>query len=159
MAIKFDKSSHWYNCRNGEPKAQHDADLRVARKEFLYPSVTNIDKAVFKNEFLDNWKLEQIVLAAVEHPKQPHEDAESYSNRLYQLSLDKPRDAADFGTKIHDAIEGYPSCPSEELKPWFDRYAEWHQENVLSVEASEKIMVDHDIGVAGKCDKMGGGRL
>lgn len=151
MAIKFDKGSHWYG-RDGAPR--HSADLRVARKELLYPSVTSLDKLVFKNEFLDNWKIEQVVLAAVQHPKQPHEDDETYSNRIYQLSLDKPRDAADFGTTIHDAIEKYPAQPTSELLPWFSRYHDWHQSNILEVIASEKIVVDHDIGVAGKCDRI-----
>ena len=140
--VKFSDSAHWYDCRGGEPQPKHDADLRAARKQFLYPSVTTIDKAVFKNDFLDRWKIEQVVLAAASTYKQPHEDTEAYCNRIYQMSLDKPRDAGDFGTRVHAAIEGYPAPCKSELLPWFNLYHQWAQENIAETVSSEKIMVD-----------------
>lgn len=152
--VKFSEGAHWYDCRNGEPKPKHDADLRVARKELLYPSVTTIDKAVFKNDFLDKWKIEQVLLAAASTYKQPHESAEDYCQRIYDMSLDKPRDAADFGTRIHAAIERYPSPCDPELLPWFNRYHQWHEENIASTVSSEKIMVDHELGIAGRGDRV-----
>lgn len=153
MGVKFDTGNHWYDCR-GEHKPRHDADLRVARKEGLYPSVTTIDKAVFKNDFLDKWKIEQIVLAAASTYKQPHESDDQYCQRIYDMSLDKPRDAADFGTRIHDAIERYPASPAPELLPWFNKYHEWHTANVDAVLSSEKIVADHQLGIAGRCDRV-----
>lgn len=154
--IKFENNAHWYGS-DGKP--QHDADLRVARKKFLYPSVTTIDKDVFKNDFLDRWKMNELVNAAASTFKQPHESPEDYANRIYEDSLTKARTAANFGKKIHDAIEKYPCLPSEtELLPWVSRFGEWYESNVESVIGRETILLDHDLGVAGRCDFIGQGR-
>lgn len=154
--IKFESNSHWYG-RDGRP--QHDADLRVARKEFLYPSVTTIDKDVFKNDFLDRWKLNELVNAATETFRQPHEGPEDYANRIYELSLEKAKTAANFGKEIHDAIEHYPQLPLDQnLHPWVEKFRGWYDANVESGVSREKVLVDHEIGVAGRCDFIGLGR-
>ena len=85
MPVKTSASGHWYQCRAGDAKPQHDADLRVARKEFLYPSVTSIDKDSFVNPGLDRWKMNEVLSAAAETYKQPHESVEDYCQRIYDL--------------------------------------------------------------------------
>jgi hypothetical protein len=148
--IRFESNHHWYG-KDGKP--QHDADLRVARKQFLYPSCTTIDRDVFKNDFLDKWKLEQVVIAASESFRQPHEQPEDYANRIYEQSLDKSKVASTFGKKIHKAIEKFPERPVEqELIPWIDKFGEWYEGVVESVLFRERTLLDHDIGVAGQCD-------
>lgn len=154
MVVKFSESSHYYDCRGSKAEAAYDAGLREARKRNLYPSVTTLDKAIFPNEFLNKWKIEQLLLSAASTYKQPHESDDQYCQRIYEMSLDKPRDAADFGTRLHNAIEHYPDEPPADLLPWFNKYHEWHTANVDEVVASEKILFDHDIGVAGKCDRI-----
>lgn len=145
-----DKSAHWYTK---EGKGQHDADLRVARKEGLYASVTTIDSAMFVNDFLENWKKEQIVIACLENPRQPHENEEEYANRVYEISLTKSRVAAEFGTKIHDAVEHYPEAnPTPELAPWVDKFGVWYESNIAEKLSSEITLLDHDLGVAGRTD-------
>ncbi len=152
--IRRGESSHWYT-KDGKPK--HDADLRVARKEFLYPSVTSVDKAVFKNPFLESWMQDQILIAAGDNPRMPHENAKQYAQRIYDISMEKSRAAMEFGTKIHDACEKHPAEPGIELKPWFDLFSEWiagdpgmyHERRILSRECT---LVDHDIGIAGRTD-------
>jgi hypothetical protein len=153
--INFGDGAHWYACRDGEPRAEHDATLREARKQMLYASPTSIDKQEFVNEFLQKWKTEQVALAAAENPKQAHEDDEAYMNRIYQLSLEKSTTAADFGKEVHAAIEHYPMLPGDpKLVPFLDLFGAWYDANVFTVEASEEILVDHDIGVAGRSDKI-----
>lgn len=148
--IKFQTGCHWYS-RGGE--AQHDADLRVARKEFLYPSVTTIDKDTFKNDFLDKWKMNELAAAAATTFKQAHESEEDYAQRIYEASLEKARIASEFGKEIHDAIEHYPQMPLDaRLHPWLDKFGEWHEANVGEVVERESVLLDHDIGVAGRCD-------
>ncbi len=150
--IKFEGGSHFYTH---EGKPQHDADLRVARKERLYRSITSIDKDEFVNEFLQNWKVEQACYAAALSPRQPHESEDDYAQRVYELSLEYSKNAAEFGSKVHDSIEHYPMYPLDDtIKPWFDEYAKWHEENVEDIVASEKVVVDHGIGVAGRLDKI-----
>ncbi len=152
--IKFDNSAHWYD-RNGEP--MHDADLRVARKNGLYGSVTSIDKDSFPNLFLDRWKMEQLVKACVENQRQPHEDVEQYAQRIYDISGNKARTAAEFGKEIHDAVDHYPNPAPSHLTPWFDEFAKFYQANISDKIASEKVLLDHDIGVAGRTDFIGTG--
>lgn len=150
--IKFAESAHWYDCR-AEYKPKHDADLRVARKELLYPSVTSILKAEFVNIWLDRWKMNELALAASQNPKQDHEDDEAYCQRIYELSLEKALGAAEFGKEVHDAIEHYPQMPlNPTVLPYFDRFAPWFDSHVKEVVGREKILVDHDLGVAGRTD-------
>lgn len=150
--INFSSGAHWYSKDTGKP--QHDADLRVARKQSLYPSYTTVDKDIFKNDFLDKWKLNQVVIAAGENPRQPHEDAKQYAQRIYDLSLEKGRNAAAFGNEIHEACEHYPQMPLDaRLLPWFLKFEEWYKENVAEDIFTEKVVLDHSIGLAGRADR------
>jgi len=151
--IKFGSAAHWYN-KDGEGK--HDATLTDARKLLLYPSVTTIDKDIFKNDFLDRWKMNELAKAAASTFKQLHESEEDYANRIYEISLGKGNTAADFGKEIHDAIEHYPQLPlNTSLHPWIDRFGRWFDANVEEVIHRERVVLDHDLGVAGRCDFIG----
>ncbi len=152
--IKFSNGSHWY-ARNGTP--QHDADLRVARKSGLYPSVTSVDKDVFPNLFLERWKLEQLVKACVDNPRMMHETVEWYANRVHDISNTKARVAAEFGKEIHDAVETYPEPCDPKLSPWVTNFADWYNTFVSRPIHAEKVLLDHDIGVAGRTDFIGDG--
>lgn len=149
--IKFGEGgSHWYLP---DGTAQHDATLREARKQLLYPSVTSIDKDQFVNTFLENWKKEQVVIACLENPRQPHETPEDYAERVYTLSLEKSRVAAEFGQRLHAAIDGYPAQPEDiSLIPWVDKFGTWYQSNIQEKIGSEITFLDHQIGVAGRTD-------
>lgn len=150
--IKFKDGAHWYKP-DGKP--QHDADLRVARKAGLYPSITTIDKAVFKNDFLDRWKMNQLAIAASEHHRQPHESPEQYAQRIYEISLEKATSAAEFGHKLHDALDRYPIYPEGvDLHPWIDKVAGWAAQEIVDTYHTEKTLLDHDIGVAGRTDRI-----
>lgn len=150
--IKFDNSSHWYSV-DGEP--MHDADLRVARKNGLYGSVTSIDKDSFTNAFLERWKMEQLIQACVDNQRMPHEDVEQYAQRIYDISNNKARAAAEFGKEIHDAMDNYPAEPKSHLLPWFEEFSKFYQANIVGKIASEAVLLDHDICVAGRCDFIG----
>lgn len=151
MRVRFDgNGSHFYS-KDGTPK--HDADLRQARKEGLFPSVTTIDSATFPNEFLQKWKLNQLLEAAAENHKNPHESVVQYQQRIYDLSMEKSKIALVFGKEIHDAIENHPVYPTDErLLPWVIEYDRWHRDNVKETISREKVLLDHDIGVAGRTD-------
>jgi hypothetical protein len=154
--INFDTAAHWYG-RDGS--AQHDAGLKEARKNNLYPSVTTIDKEVFKNIGLERYRMNQLVMAACANPRQPHETDEGYSNRIYQLSLEHSKSAAEFGSALHDAIEHYPQMPLDtNLVPWLDKFGGWYSENISHPLFQEKVLLDHDLGVAGRCDFIGIGK-
>lgn len=153
--IKFDNSSHWYSP-DGEP--QHDADLRVARKKGLYGSVTSIDKDTFPNHFLEQWKMTQLIQACVDNQRMPHEDVDQYAQRIYDISNNKARAAAEFGKEIHDAVDNYPNVPPAHLLPWFSKFCEFYEANIERKIASEVVLLDHDICVAGRGDFIGIGK-
>lgn len=155
MPVKFIEGAHWYSCRDGKNEPKHDADLRVARKESLYPSPTTIDKAEFVNVALDRWKTKELLEAASSNFRQPHESIDEYEQRLYEISLEKSKTAADFGKEIHDAIEHYPQIPLDpKLAPFIEHFAHWFDSTGWKTYHTEKILVDHDIGVAGRCDRI-----
>lgn len=151
--IEFEKSAHWYTK---EGKSQHDADLRVARKLNLYPSVTSIEKDVFKNAQLEKYKLTKLAQAAAGTFRQAHESEKDYCNRIYEMSRQHSIDAADFGKEVHDAIEHYPNYPlNQTLMPWVLKFGEWYDREILEVTHREKVILDHDIGIAGRIDFIG----
>jgi hypothetical protein len=152
--IKFETGAHWYD-REGTP--QHDADLRVARKQKLYPSPTSIDKDEFKNDFLDRWKMNQLVIAACDNPKNEGESDKDYAQRIYEISLTKSKTASEFGKRVHKAIEAYPNLPSAELLKHFTNFQRWYEANIRTIHASERVVVDNDIAVAGTADFVGEG--
>jgi hypothetical protein len=149
--LAVEGSSHWYD-REGKP--DHDASLREARKLNLYSSVTTIDKDVFPNPFLERWKKEQLLIAAFENPRQPHDDLKSYADRIYEISIQKSVDAIEFGHQIHDAIEHFPQLPLDpKLHPWVEEFGKWYVGEGYETIDSEHIVLDHDLGVAGRIDR------
>jgi len=82
------ESGHWYT-RNGEPMYQiegangkiRNTTLRDARKHNLVPSVTTILNVAAKPG-LDNWKLQQVLLAALTLPRNEGEPEGAYIDRI-----------------------------------------------------------------------------
>ena len=117
MAILTDtkqksQGSHWYTLE-GEachqvPKAKggelRNATVADARKMGLFPSVTNILSVIAKPG-LDKWKLQQVAKAAYQAPPDGKESVEYFTDRIIEAAFDQVVDAADFGSRIHDALE------------------------------------------------------
>ncbi len=107
------ESVHWYGT-NGSPqytvKAKDGSDrpttLRDARKMDLVPSVTTILKVAAKPG-LEQWKLEQMLLAAMTLPKRPDEPEKAYIARIVADSKETGKQAAEKGTRIHESIEAW----------------------------------------------------
>lgn len=84
-------------------------NLADARKLNLFPSVTTILKILHKPE-LQNWIVEQAVLAVLTTPRLKDEPDDAYVHRVLHVEKvqDQERDvAADKGKAIHEAIEDY----------------------------------------------------
>ena len=107
------ESVHWYGM-DGSPqytvKAKDGSDrpttLRDARKLALIPSVTTILKIAAKPG-LEQWKLEQMLLAALTMPRTPAESEQSYIARIVADSKESGKRAAELGTRIHESIEAW----------------------------------------------------
>ena len=107
------ESVHWYK-QDGGPQytvpAKDGSDrpttLRDARKMDLVPSVTTILKVAAKPG-LEQWKLEQMLLAAMTLPMRPDEPEKSYIARIGADSKESGTQAAEKGTRIHESIEAW----------------------------------------------------
>lgn len=106
-------SSHWYDTK-GKPAyevpsksgAMRSTTLADARKLNLVPSVTTILNVLAKPA-LTNWKVEQGILAALTMPRIEGETEKDYLRRIMSDSEKQVTDAADEGTRIHDALESH----------------------------------------------------
>ncbi len=108
---------HWY-AKDGKPlytvpmangKGERDTTLRDARKLNLVPSVTTILGIVDKPA-LTRWKLEQLFEAITSYlPSRTMslEQMAEYKKTVFSMSEKKGKDAAELGSKIHDALEKY----------------------------------------------------
>ena len=126
--------------------------LRDARKHNLIPSVTTILNVAAKPG-LENWKMQQVLFAALTLPKRDQESETEYIDRIIADSKEQGRAAADAGTDIHACIENY-----------FDKKVILgHEEHVRGVEKTIKEFFGehkwicessfgHMLGFGGKCD-------
>ncbi|SEN72634.1 hypothetical protein SAMN05216404_106201 [Nitrosospira multiformis] len=103
--------SHWYE-RDGTPRytivgkngKERDTTLKDARQLALVPSVTTVLDVLNKSA-LTEWKVKQGILAALTLPRLSGETDESYLARVLDDSKQQAIQAAEEGTRIHDAIE------------------------------------------------------
>jgi hypothetical protein len=82
------------------------ATLRDARKLNLVPSVTAIIKCAAAPG-LQYWMQKQVMLAALTLPKVDGETEDAYLSRILNDSKEQARKAAERGTAIHAAIQGF----------------------------------------------------
>lgn len=130
------ESVHWYR-QDGAPQytvpAKDGSDrpttLRDARKMNLVPSVTTILKVAAKPG-LEQWKMEQMLLAALTLPKAPDEPEKAYIARIVADSKETGKSAAEAGTRIHESIE-----------KWFAGIRE--VEHKLSAMSVEDALIEH----------------
>jgi hypothetical protein len=102
---------HWYS-REGMPAYEVEAKsgamrattLADARKIGLVPSVTTV-LAVLAKPQLETWKVRQGILAALTMPRKNDEPDSSYLDRVLSDSRQQVIDAAEEGSRVHDAIE------------------------------------------------------
>lgn len=122
--------AHWYYA-DGSPcyelPKKDGSGMKVptladAKKLGLVPSVTTILKTLHKPE-LQNWIIEQAVLAVLTSPRKDGEAEDAYVQRILHVEevQNQERDvAADMGKRVHaameDAFAGRPVAP--DLQPW-----------------------------------------
>jgi hypothetical protein len=147
---------HFYG-RDGTPQYfvnGRDSTLRDARKFGWVPSVTEILQVIAKPALTD-WKVAQGIMAALTLPKTPGESDEDYIARITQDSRQQAIDAANEGTRIHDACEQW--FRDKVIVPGYER----HVEGVRKVLAETFPHVDdwvaeesfaHPLGYGGKVD-------
>ena len=101
--VTANTTSHWYRA-DGTPA--YGSDMRTARKENLYPSVTSVI-GVLAKPGLEAWKQEQAIMAALTLPMYEGESYEAFARRVVEDSREQSQKAADIGTTLHDVAEKY----------------------------------------------------
>lgn len=132
--------------------SQRPTTLRDARKLGLVPSVTTILKAAAAPG-LQAWKERQILLAALTLPRQENEPEDQYIERIFHDSREQGKQAAQHGTDIHAAIQGFyegtvtnafvehvVGC-NKKMQDYFGDH-DWVCERPFC----------HELGFGGKCD-------
>ena len=105
------ESGHWYD-QDGNPAytiigangSERNTTLRDARKLKLVPSVTTI-LGVAAKPALENWKVDQAILAATTLEQHNSETLEEFRSRIKWQSKQEGKKAAERGTEIHAQIE------------------------------------------------------
>jgi len=155
---------HWYTAlgepRHTMPRAKGDGErnttLRDAKKHRLIPSVTTM-LGLMAKPGLDRWKQDQLLRIAYDNPPKMDESFERFADKCLVLHEQPVEEAADFGTRIHDAIEkyfeGYPI--DDDLLDYINPAFRWKQENKLRFIEREKILVNMEHGFAGTVDIVG----
>lgn len=154
MIVIPESSAHWYDSKTYSPR--HDADLRAARKEGLFPSPTSVLKCLHKPS-LTAWLQQQAILSSLTLPRASGEQDDAFAKRVVNDMGETSRKATDFGTRIHKLKQNI------HRQNYFDANLDSDWEYVLEYEKefsakyaqvvhSEKILVNHKLGYAGTCD-------
>lgn len=152
------ESGHWY-APDGSPMYEirgangklRPTTLRDARKLGLLPSVTTIIKCAAAPG-LENWKQNQVLLAALTLPRNSGENDESFCARVIHDSQEQSRKARDRGTDIHAAVQGHfeGQSPAPEFWPHVKAVAD--EVNALGSGWIAERSFGHVMGFGGKCD-------
>jgi hypothetical protein len=153
--IRTEDSAHWYR-KTGEPAhrvigkngKEKNTTIREARELDLVPSVTTILK-LWPKQNLQNWIIEQSILSALTLPRKESEDLQAFAKRVVEDSQAQAKAAAEFGTRVHNAIAGEP-IEDELVKPFFNAYKVWSIGRFEPI-WQEKVLVS-DLGYAGRAD-------
>jgi hypothetical protein len=107
------EGGHWYTragecCYEirGANGNMRSVTLRDARKLGLVPGFSSIAAMEAKPQ-LERWKIEQALMAALTLPRLEGETDQQFMARARSDSGEQSRKAAERGTKIHAAIQGY----------------------------------------------------
>lgn len=157
MAFIASTKGHYYHLSStGVVTPRHDADLRIARREGLFSSVSTITKAVRANDAILRYIKEQLVRAVEANPRWAGESDDDYHKRVDGLANRHKEEAANAGTALHKAAEFYPAPPSDPaLQPFMDEFGPWYDEHIECVWHREKELADPRIGVGGTVDFVG----
>lgn len=168
--VHASESGHWYDrdgnpmydvpAKSGQPRA---ATLRDARTMFLVPGVSTIIRCAAAPG-LENWKVDQGILAALTLPRLDTEAEAEWLYRVKQDSQEQGRAAAARGTEIHAEIERYYAGLERGFEVAAGVYARPPVSTVyeavglafgVNVDWRTELAFAHPLGFGGKADLLG----
>jgi len=156
------KASHWYHrdgsaCHEIIAKSSglpRPTTVKDARQLDLIPSVTNILGMKAKPALI-TWLQDNAILSALNTPRNPGEPEDQWHSRIAEESNKIGREAAEWGTLIHEQCEQFATggafMGTGEILQYVEGYEKWHRCNVAQTIDSEKSVVG-SIGYAGRLD-------
>ena len=159
------QSSHWYKT-DGTPchrlprsrggglrPTTLPTTLRDARRLQLLPSVTSI-LGIFAKPQLDQWKMRQVALASMRLERTRGESDDYLADRIIDEAFAQVEQAADLGSRIHDALEKYyDGVPvADDLQVYTRPVVEWKDAKQLEFVERERKVVNTEHGFAGTMD-------
>ena len=157
------QASHWYTP-DGKPAhrqptkagdGERPTRLTDAVTLKLIPSVTSI-LGVMDKPGLTKWKIEQAIIAADQHPRQPQEPVEYWTKRVQDAAFQQVEEAAALGTKIHAALDSAMAGEPfpEDMRVYLDPLLKWMQSLAIVITDREKVLVNLAEGYAGCTDAL-----
>lgn len=163
LIVPRESASHWYfpdgtplhEVPRADGKGQRPTSLRDARKLGLFPSVTNV-LSILAKPGLDAWKQEQAILAALTLPRSEEETLDDFAKRVLVDMTSEVGRAADLGSAVHAAIEGYAQgrwLPEDKgVARLFEPARQWFDKEVIAVHSVEIATAHLEWGYAGRVD-------
>ena len=163
LIVPRESASHWYfpdgtplhEVPRADGKGERPTSLRDARKLGLFPSVTNV-LSILAKPGLDAWKQEQAILAALTLPRTEGESLDDFARRVITDMHSEVGRAADLGSSVHAAIEGYAQgrwLPEDkEVARLFEPARQWFDAEVTQVHSVEIATGHLEWGYAGRVD-------
>jgi hypothetical protein len=160
--IRPNPSSHWYKP-SGDPA--YNATLRDARKEKLYPSVTQII-GILAKPAIESWAVNLMSETCWGHAPQwdstfGKEKIEDYRARIEPIYNERRSEAAIRGSAIHDFAEAYiQTIPEANMVPGYEeqckKLAQWIHDNIKCATAEQSFAHKlDDMGYGGRIDAYG----
>jgi hypothetical protein len=136
--------------KNGKLRS---VNIRDAKAVGAVPSVTTVLNIAAKPGLI-NWMLDQAILAALTLPKREDESEADYLKRVKQDSKQQGRDAADEGSRIHDAVENW--MKGNKIAPAYQTHAITVESAIRETFGEHKWVHEepfaHSMGFGGKID-------
>lgn len=163
LIVPRESASHWYfpdgtplhEVPRADGKGTRPTSLRDARKLNLFPSVTNV-LGILAKPALDAWKQQQAILAALTLPRNEGESLDDFASRVVTDMQSEVGRAADLGSAVHAAIEGYAQgrwLPEDkEIGRLFEPARQWFDAEVTQVHSVEIAAAHLEFGYAGRVD-------
>lgn len=152
MASQTDTSHYYQLNADGSVESAYGASLKEAREKGLFASATMALKMV-ANPGLDIWIRNNLLETVINNPRGPMESEEQYKERIQNLAETKRTEAADFGSRLHNALENYPlHCNDPLVADHYKACLPWLKANVSFVKGNEVMLAHKPMGFAGKTD-------
>lgn len=145
--------AHYYSAEG----LMYDTDLRQARKDKLFASVTTQQK-IEASPGLEVWKQNELLKLTLSHPLLDGEDVDNFIRRIKKTHWDSSKDTMELGTRIHDAIHTCleknvgVDCIDDDLVPYVSPALNYCREKEFIIKDLEKPLVNVDEAYAGMAD-------